>query len=64
MLRLCPGEESATTELIPLHFVGSIVDILTRKLYRRISVDIYRGIVLEAAQRIVTEHLLPMVENC
>jgi len=41
-----------------LHFVGCIVDIITDKLRGRISLDIYRGLVLESAQRIVTEHLL------
>jgi len=50
-------------ELVPLHFVGCIVDILTTKLHRRISPDIYRGLVLEASQRIVSEHLLPMAEQ-
>ena len=38
--------------------MGCIVDIITDKLRGRISLDIYRGLVLESAQRIVTEHLL------
>jgi hypothetical protein len=50
-------------ELVPLHFVGCIVDILTTKLHRRISPDIYRGLVLEASQRIVSEHLLHMANQ-
>jgi hypothetical protein len=41
-----------------LHFIGCIIDIITVKLRGRISPDIYRGLVLESTQRIVTEHLL------
>jgi hypothetical protein len=43
--------------------VGCIVDILTTKLHRRISPDIYRGLVLEASQRIVSEHLLHIADQ-
>ena len=50
--------DSAPFEIIPLHFIGCIIDIITDKLRGRISLDIYRGLVLESAQRIVTEHLL------
>lgn len=41
-----------------MHFVNCILDIITNKLRNRISIDIYRGLVLESAQRIVSEHLI------
>ena len=46
------------SDIIPLHFIGCIIDIITDKLRGRISLDIYRELVLESAQRIVSEHLL------
>lgn len=49
--------------LVPLHFIGAVIDIITNSLRKRIKQDIYRGIVLEAVQRIVTDHLLTLAER-
>ena len=49
-----------TSPLVPLPELAMIIEIIETKLHGRISTDIYRGIILESVQRILSEQLDPI----
>ena len=49
-------------ENVPLPFIQKLIEI-TKRIKKRINQDIYRGIILEVSQGILSEQLNPIYET-